>query len=97
MRGNFLCTGEEFLSAALIKSIADRLNRILSHLLSHRFRFTGLHRITKRNRMKRYIFAVILIVKLALLTGCNTMSGLGQDIEQAGDALEKAATKHKSY
>ena len=47
--------------------------------------------------MKRYIFAIMLIVNLLLLAGCNTMSGLGQDIEQAGDAIEKAATKNKTY
>jgi len=47
--------------------------------------------------MKNSFFAIMLIVTLALLSGCNTMSGIGQDIEQAGDAIEKAATKNKTY
>jgi len=43
------------------------------------------------------------VVKLALLAvavgvvfsiyGCNTMRGVGQDIEHAGDAIKKAADK----
>ena len=47
--------------------------------------------------MKSYFFAIMLVINLALLVGCNTMSGIGQDIEQAGDAIEKAATKNKTY
>ncbi|SHO47206.1 entericidin A/B family lipoprotein [Desulfopila aestuarii] len=47
--------------------------------------------------MKRYFFAIMLVINLVLLAGCNTMSGIGQDIEQAGDAIEKAATKNKTY
>jgi entericidin B len=36
---------------------------------------------------------VVLFVAALLLSGCNTMEGLGKDIKQGGDALEKAATK----
>jgi entericidin B len=36
---------------------------------------------------------VVLFVAALLLSGCNTMDGLGKDIKQGGDALEKAATK----
>jgi entericidin B len=36
---------------------------------------------------------VVLLVAALLLSGCNTMEGLGKDIKQGGDALEKAATK----
>ena len=37
----------------------------------------------------------ILFVFLAalLLAGCNTMTGLGKDIKQGGEALERAAKK----
>jgi predicted small secreted protein len=30
---------------------------------------------------------------LLLLTACNTMRGAGEDIQKAGSAIEKAATK----
>ena len=29
----------------------------------------------------------------ALLSGCNTVRGVGQDVKQAGHAIEKAADK----
>ena len=32
-----------------------------------------------------------LITALLALTGCNTMRGIGQDIEKAGSAIEKSA------
>ena len=32
-----------------------------------------------------------LITALLALAGCNTMRGLGQDIEKAGSAIEKSA------
>jgi predicted small secreted protein len=32
-----------------------------------------------------------LIAALLALTGCNTMRGIGQDIEKAGSAIEKSA------
>jgi predicted small secreted protein len=37
--------------------------------------------------------AVVLILAMLMLAGCNTMKGLGEDIKQGGDSLEKAATK----
>ena len=30
---------------------------------------------------------------LALLAGCNTIAGMGQDISKAGDSIENAAKK----
>lgn len=32
-----------------------------------------------------------LLIAGLVLTGCNTMEGLGEDIQRAGDALEGAA------
>ncbi len=32
-----------------------------------------------------------LIAALLALTGCNTVRGIGQDIEKAGSAIEKSA------
>ena len=40
--------------------------------------------------MKR--LATLSLVSLALvLSGCNTIRGIGQDIEKAGSAIEKSA------
>ncbi len=33
----------------------------------------------------------LLLVTLAALSGCNTMKGLGEDIQKGGQAIEKAA------
>jgi predicted small secreted protein len=32
---------------------------------------------------------------LAVLAGCNTVAGIGKDIQKAGDVVEEAATKKK--
>lgn len=41
--------------------------------------------------MKNFIF--IIVASLALtLTGCETMKGLGEDIESAGKAIKKKAS-----
>ncbi|OJX35870.1 MAG: entericidin [Burkholderiales bacterium 68-12] len=38
--------------------------------------------------------AAFITVALALvLAGCNTVRGVGQDIERAGSAIERAANK----
>jgi entericidin B len=34
-----------------------------------------------------------LLAAIMALSGCNTMHGLGQDIQNGGAAIEKAATK----
>ncbi|WP_084612644.1 entericidin A/B family lipoprotein [Pseudogulbenkiania sp. MAI-1] len=33
----------------------------------------------------------ILMLAVGLLTACNTMRGLGEDIKRGGEAIEKAA------
>jgi predicted small secreted protein len=35
----------------------------------------------------------ILLVAALFLAGCNTMKGLGQDIENAGEAIQEAGSK----
>jgi predicted small secreted protein len=35
--------------------------------------------------------ALLLMALLVLLAGCNTMRGLGKDIEQVGDKIQKKA------
>ncbi|MFP8965751.1 entericidin A/B family lipoprotein [Pokkaliibacter sp. CJK22405] len=37
------------------------------------------------------IAAIIVMVLGVSLAGCNTMSGLGQDIQKGGAAIQKAA------
>jgi predicted small secreted protein len=41
--------------------------------------------------MKPVIAAVI--VAMLTLAGCNTVQGLGQDIQKAGGAIERAGSK----
>ena len=35
----------------------------------------------------------MMLVVLCLLAGCNTINGMGKDIEKAGQAIEGAASK----
>jgi predicted small secreted protein len=37
--------------------------------------------------------AVVLILAVLMLAGCNTMKGFGEDVRQGGEAIEKAANK----
>ena len=41
------------------------------------------------------IATLLAIAFAALLAGCNTIHGAGQDIQKAGTAIEKAADKNK--
>ena len=38
---------------------------------------------------------VVTAMAMLVLAGCNTIAGLGRDIEAAGGAVEKAATDTK--
>jgi predicted small secreted protein len=39
-------------------------------------------------------FALLAILSLSVvLTGCNTVKGLGQDLQKAGETIEGAAKK----
>jgi predicted small secreted protein len=42
--------------------------------------------------MKRFLWTVLLA---AFLAGCNTMQGLGEDIERGGENLQGAAERNK--
>jgi predicted small secreted protein len=39
----------------------------------------------------------LLIAACVLLAGCNTMEGLGQDIEAAGQGIKNKAQQKKGY
>jgi predicted small secreted protein len=41
----------------------------------------------------RHVAALMLVVWAVVLAGCNTMRGLGQDIERAGEAIQKKSDK----
>jgi predicted small secreted protein len=45
--------------------------------------------------MKKTIAALFALSIVALLAGCNTIKGAGEDIQRAGNAIEKAADKNK--
>ncbi len=45
--------------------------------------------IFKENLMKPMI--AVLIAAALTLVGCNTVQGIGQDLEKAGESIEKAA------
>ncbi len=48
----------------------------------------------KGDIMKK-IIAIIVAGTFALLAGCNTVEGFGQDVKGAGRGIEKAADKAK--
>lgn len=41
--------------------------------------------------MKRIVFALAAVV--VFLTGCNTIAGVGKDVQKAGEVVEDAAKK----
>ncbi|HYG85558.1 MAG TPA: entericidin A/B family lipoprotein [Azospirillum sp.] len=45
--------------------------------------------------MKAILVLVVSITAAALLAGCNTIQGVGQDIKAGGAAIERAAGKTK--
>lgn len=45
--------------------------------------------------MKKMILSVFLITGLFSLSACNTMSGVGKDVQKGGEKLENAADKSK--
>ena len=47
--------------------------------------------------MKRFIALVLAASFAVLATGCNTMQGLGRDVEKGGEKVQKEAVEHKKY
>jgi len=41
------------------------------------------------------LMAILMLACFAGLAGCNTMSGLGKDVQAGGASLENSAEKHK--
>ena len=45
--------------------------------------------------MWKKLTAILMVACFASLAGCNTMSGLGKDVQKGGESLENSADKHK--
>ena len=43
------------------------------------------------------ILAAAFMAGAFVLSGCNTMQGLGQDVERGGEKIQKEAVEHKKY
>jgi predicted small secreted protein len=65
--------------------------RVAAHR-SHVARRCATHHDRGDSTMKRLIWAVLAA---AVLAGCNTMHGLGEDIERGGEKLQNSADKKK--
>ena len=40
--------------------------------------------------MKKAFFSLLTVVTLLGLTGCNTIQGIGKDIEKGGEAIQRS-------
>lgn len=45
--------------------------------------------------MKKLIIMFTSLLLLAGITACNTMEGVGQDVQTAGEKLEESAKRNK--
>ncbi len=45
--------------------------------------------------MKNKAILVVMLAISALVSGCNTMHGAGQDIERGGEKIQGAADRNK--
>jgi entericidin B len=43
--------------------------------------------------MKRIAIAVVLLMCIWMLSGCNTLHGIGKDVESGGQAIERSSGK----
>lgn len=41
--------------------------------------------------------AAVLAGAFVTLSGCNTMQGLGRDVERGGEKIQQEAVEHKRY
>lgn len=47
--------------------------------------------------MKRAMILLTILGLNMLVTACNTMEGIGEDVEAGGNKLEQSAEKNKRY
>ncbi len=43
--------------------------------------------------IKRFALIILIIICATILTGCNTIHGLGKDIESVGHAMKNSSDK----
>ena len=48
----------------------------------------------RRNKMLKYLVITAGFVCTILLSACNTMEGMGEDIQEGGQSLENEAQEH---
>jgi entericidin B len=41
------------------------------------------------------LMAVLMVLAMGVLAGCNTMSGLGKDVERGGEKMQGSAERNK--
>jgi predicted small secreted protein len=41
--------------------------------------------------MNKQVILIMLIGAVVLLAGCNTLAGVGRDVEKAGEAIQKSS------
>ncbi|WP_239795952.1 entericidin A/B family lipoprotein [Candidatus Nitrotoga arctica] len=42
------------------------------------------------------MFKMVLVLSLAMVTGCNTVGGFGKDLSKVGGSIEKTADEVKN-
>lgn len=45
----------------------------------------------------KYVFPLAAIMLSFQLSACNTIEGMGKDVEEAGDTIENEAREHNNY
>jgi len=55
----------------------------------------SLHKTRKEISMKKIISILCVVAFSAGLSACNTMQGVGKDVERGGEKVQDAATKNK--
>jgi entericidin B len=43
--------------------------------------------------MKRIVLMLWVVLGMAVLAGCNTVQGVGRDLEKAGEAVQRAGNR----
>lgn len=51
---------------------------------------------TRKKTTTLFVLAGLLAVTL-VLSACNTMAGIGRDLESAGETINKTATEKRGY
>ncbi len=58
---------------------------------SHQDARMGILRHEERPMKRTIALGILLLATLLVMSGCNTVRGMGQDIEQGGEAIQRSA------